>query len=91
MRNQRLKIKMDGTTAHVYIDEKEVFVRGFKMDYHAREVPVLVLYVNALDLTVDSEIMPTLPYPWDLWYEKKAIESDYDETSLGNKLRAEQE
>ena len=51
-------------------------VCGLSYSMDAGKTPVLNFQALGLNVSIDTDVMPTLPAPWSTWYEHKKIVPD---------------
>nr|DAE51264.1 MAG TPA: hypothetical protein [Caudoviricetes sp.] len=72
MDTPKIIIKTDGMKAEVTIDGKKIRgVRGYKLVHDAPGFPQLQLSLKATDVTVETDVIPMLPAPYDSFYVPK--------------------
>lgn len=67
-----ITIKIDGTISRILIDGKEIKgISGYELRQDGRGVPQLHLSLLALNVTVDSALVPALPEVYQGYYVSK--------------------
>lgn len=63
-----------GSGAKVYIDGNELYgVKGYSLTHKAGELPQLTLNMKATNVTVETQVLPALPPPYDSFYVSKQL------------------
>ena len=61
-----------GYGAKVYVDGQELYgVKGYSLTHKAGELPVLTLDMKATNVTMETQVIPALPAPYDSFYVSK--------------------
>lgn len=61
-----------GDRAKVYVDGQELNgVKGYSLTHKAGELPQLTLDMKATNITVETQVLPALPPPYDSFYVSK--------------------
>lgn len=72
MDTPKIIIKTNGVKAEITIDGKKIRgVRGYQLIHDAPGLPRLQLSLKATDITVETDVIPMLPAPYDSFYVPK--------------------
>jgi len=78
----RIEVKTKGLNSRVYVNGQELHgVRTVHFTHEAGKLPVMSVDYVAADLYLDGEFVPTLPHPFDKWYEHKKTPPCDDEAT----------
>lgn len=65
---------LGGPWAEIYIDGKKLEgVKGYSLTHKAGELPQLTLDMKAANITVETQVLPALPPPYDSFYVSKQM------------------
>lgn len=74
MEHPQIKIETNGTRTKVFVNGSELRdVYAIRFSHEVGGVAKMELAVNALNVSLDADMLPSLPEPWASWYVPKEV------------------
>lgn len=74
MNKPQVSIKTKGCFSEISINGQKLDrVRGYKFSHEAGSLPQLIIDLDGTNLTVETTMLPDLPYPYSSFYISKQL------------------